>query len=85
MLITGKYGFGDTGMRRMLLGDILFPLSMVALWVDGLLERLLGRMGVAFGSISKKVGEVLLAMFTLKWEMVLRPSFGMMFGVGIVV
>ena len=72
-------------MRRMLFGDTLFPLSMVVLLVDGLLERLMGRRGVAFGSTLEKVGEVLLAIYTLKWGMVLRPSFGMMFGVGLVV
>ncbi len=58
---------------------------MVALLVDRLLERLKGRTGVVFGSTSEKVGEVLLAIYTLKWGMVLRPSFGMMFGVGLVV
>jgi hypothetical protein len=45
----------------------------------------MGRRGVAFGSTLEKVGEVLLAIYTLKWGMVLRPSFGMMFGVGLVV
>ena len=69
----------------MVFGDTLFPLSMVVLLVDGLLERLMGRRGVAFGSTLEKVGEVLLAIYTLKWGMVLRPSFGMMFGVGFVV
>ena len=58
---------------------------MVVLLVDGLLERLMGRRGVAFGSTLEKVGEVLLAIYTLKWGMVLRPSFGMIFGVGHVV
>ena len=51
----------------------------------GLLERLLGHMGVVFGSTSEKVGEVLLIIYTLKWGMVLRPSFEMLFGVGLVV
>ena len=72
-------------MRRMLFGEALLPQSMVVLLVDGLLERLMSRMGVAFGSISEKGGECFLAMYTLKWGMVLRPSFGTMFGVGLVV
>ena len=45
----------------------------------------MGRMGVAFGSISEKVGECFLAIYTLKWGMVLRPSFWTMFGEGPVV
>jgi hypothetical protein len=69
----------------MLFRGTLFPVSMITLLVDGLLERLMGRMGVAFGSISEKVGECLLAIYTLRWGMVLRPSFGTMFGVGLVV
>uniref|UniRef100_A0A2N9GI39 Reverse transcriptase domain-containing protein n=1 Tax=Fagus sylvatica TaxID=28930 RepID=A0A2N9GI39_FAGSY len=60
-----------------------FGVQNLPLLVDGLLERLMGLMGVAFGSTYEKAGEVLLAIHILKWGMVLRPSFRMMCGVGL--
>ena len=48
----------------MLFGDTLFSLSMVALLVDGLLQRLMGLMGVAFRSTYEKLGTFCLP-FTL--------------------
>ena len=71
------------GTRRTPFGGSFFSLGIVALMVDGPLERLLGLMGSAFGSISEKNGGVLLDSCTLKWEIVQRPSFGLIFGVGL--
>ena len=46
----------------MLFGGKLFPPSMAASMVDGLLERLLGLMGLVCGSISEKDGGLLLVI-----------------------
>ena len=64
-------------------GDKLFSLSMVVPMEVGPLERLLGLMGLAYGSISEKSGRTLLVICSSKSGMVRRPSFGPTLGVGL--
>uniref|UniRef100_A0A2N9IT43 Reverse transcriptase zinc-binding domain-containing protein n=1 Tax=Fagus sylvatica TaxID=28930 RepID=A0A2N9IT43_FAGSY len=64
------------GMRRMLFGESLFSLNMVFRMVIGPLERFMGLMGSAYGSIFEMIGGILLDICILKWGMVPRPGFG---------
>ncbi len=57
-------------------------LNMVFRMVIGLLERFMGLMGSAFGSIFERIWGILLDICILKWGMVPRPGFGPISGVG---
>jgi hypothetical protein len=70
-------------MRRMHFGESLFSLNMVIRMVIGPLERYLGLMGSAFGSILEKIGGILSDICILRWGMVPRPGFGPISGVGL--
>lgn len=47
-------------------------------WLGGVLVRLMGRMGLVFKNLSRRVGGNSLNTLDLGWGMVLRLDFGMM-------
>ena len=71
-------------MRRMLFGESLFSPNMVLRKEIGLLERYMGLMGSAFGSIFERTGGILPDTCILKWGMGPRPCFGPIVGVRLV-